>query len=497
MLYGEAPHIASLTLLPAALLAWDLAIERRRAPYVLLAAVAIAATVLTSWLGAFALALMIVAHVFSRPMKRRDWIFAVLIAAASYALAMPWAPPSTIAATQFNSKTLGGDFRETYLALPVWALLALIATAALSRITRNLDRGLRFAILFTVLVASVVVAWTWFGIAVTPQPIRYHLELEMALSMLVAVAAKRWLRPRPAAIAIGLLCLALIPAVRASRRYARALIQPVDITQTAEWKNAQWLNRQWTGERVMMPGSTSFWLTAFSDVPQLNGGTEQGVVDYMARVAAYGIYYGVPYSGGHNGEFSILWLKALGAQAVGVSGPSSGEFYKPFLDPRQFEGLLEPIYREGGDTIYRVGVAHASLARIVPRSSLVTRTPKNGVDVEPLRPYVAALDDPAMPLAEFRWTSMHSARIAADLQSDQVISVQIAWHRGWRASANGRAVPIHQDAIGLIVLDPGPGRHDIETIFDGGIEMRAASVFSAMAAVMLAGGSLLSLRRKA
>jgi hypothetical protein len=203
----------------------------------------------------------------------------------------------------------------------------------------------------------------------------------------------------------------------------------------------------------------------------------------------------VPYANGRNGEFSVLWLKALGVQAVGVSGPGSGEHFKPFLDPRQFEGLLEPMYRADGDTIYRVGPPRASLARVVPRTSLVMRTPKNAVDVDPLRPYVAALDDPAMPRADFRWTSMHSATISTNLNPDQVLSVQVAYHHGWRATANGRPVGIHRDAIGFMVLNPGAGPHQIEMIYDGGLELRAAHVLSAMAAVLLVGGSILSFRR--
>ncbi len=470
--YGEVPHIVSMTLVPVAMLLWDLAIERRRATYVLIAVLGLAATVLTSWLGGFALAMMIAAHLVSRGPNRQDLQLAAMIAIAAFCIAIPWAPPSTIAATQFNSKTLGGDFRKTYLVFPVWAVVTATALAGLKFLLYKSDRALQFAILFTFLIASIVLPFAWFGIAVIPQPIRYHLELELAVSLLAAILIARW---RWAPVAVAAISLALLyPAIQFSRK----LIRPIDITQTAEWKIAQWLNREWTGGRVMMSGSVAFWLTAFSDVPQLNGGTEQGAIDYMARIAAYGIYFG------RNGEAAVEWLKALGIAAVGVSDTTSGEFYKPYADPHQFDKLLDPIYRDHGDTIYRVGFG--SLAHVIPRSALVTRTPEHGLDVDPLRRYVAALDDSS---ADFRWTSLHSARISASIREGEFLSVQIPWHKGWHANA-----PIKKDAIGFMYFDSLPtGRANIELTYDGGTEMRIARTLSAITFVTLI---VLSIRRR-
>ncbi len=478
MLYGESPHIASMTLVPLAALAWDIALDRRKPAYAMLAAIATAATVLTSWLGGFALALMIVALLVSRGLSRREIALTAAIAAGAYCLAMPWAPPSTIAATQFNSKTLGGDFRWTYLVFPNWILFAAFVMTCLRLLLRRLDRGIQFAVYFLFLIGSVVVSGQAFGIFVVPQPVRYHLESEMALALALALVLKN------SRIAVAAMCLLLIyPAIESHRYSRRELMRPIDITTTPEWKIAQWLNREWTGERVMMSGSVAFWLTTFSDVPELNGGTEQGAVDFMARVAAYGIYFG------GNGEAAVLWLKALGVQAVGVSDAGSGEYYKAYRNPKQFDGLLEPIYRANGDTIYRAGVAHASLARIVAKAALPVKTPENGLDIDPLRPYVAALDDPASPRADFHWTTLHSARIRAELKPDQALSIQIPWHKGWRTS-NG--TPLHRDALGLMYLNP-PGRVDLEMIYDGGLEMKMARALFALA---LAAGIFMSVYKR-
>jgi len=492
--YGEGPHVTSITLLIVALLCLDIAMTKRRAPYVFLASAAFAATATTNWLGAFAIVLVVVpytlAHLGTGGWKWRDLALLVLIGGAAYCLAMPWMPPSTIAVLQRNAKDTGGDYSNAYKSALLWGPAILIALAAIKAAVRRLRPQPQFAILFAFLMMLVALADEWWSIAIVPLAARYHLEMEMALAMLVAVAAHATFQNRPRWIAIvsmGALLAALILPIRMERRHARDfLLRSQDIQTTIEWKTAHWLNEHWTGGRVMVPGSSAFWLTAFSDTPEI-WGFEQAVTDRKIRDAVFAIYHGEP-AGPHNAEDAVLWLKALGVQAVGVSGPSSTEFYRPFSSPKKFEGVLEPLWRgSSDDVIYRVGRGPESLARVIPRSALVRKMPATGLDVDPLRPYVAALDDLGMPHAEFRWSSMHSADIAANLESGQLLSVQMAWHKGWHAVANGRTTPILRDAIGLMYIDPvvsGPCK--IEMTYDGGAEMRAARVISPLTAFLLA-----------
>lgn len=484
--WGEGPHVSALTLLPLAFLLVDLAMRKRKGYYFAAAAAALAAVVLTNWLGAFALAMGIAAYVLAAG-KWRDLILFAAMGAAAYGLAMPWAPPSTIAVTQFNAQTIGGDFRTVYRTLPVWVAAMAAGLALLKLAARRLPAGLQFAIYFAFPISLITLADAWFHAAIVPQPARYQLEMEMALAMLAAMAAYEAFKRAPrvvAIVAMVALTIGLVQPLRICRRYARTfLVTTIDITKTSEWKTADWLNRNWSGERVMLPGSTAFWLTAFSDTPELGGGFAQGVTDRELPVAAYGLTAG---AGEHWGEWAVLWLKVLGVQAVGVSGAGSTEVYKDFVDPKKFEGLLDVLWRDGGDVLYRVGKPHASLARVVPRGSLVTRTPVHGGDVDPLRAYVAALDDPSMPEARFLWTSAHSARIATELKEGQVISWQEAWHAGWHASAGGKQIPIARDALGLMTIDPGAsGPVTVELSYDGGVEMRIAHWMSGIVALIL------------
>jgi hypothetical protein len=171
-----------------------------------------------------------------------------------------------------------------------------------------------------------------------------------------------------------------------------------------------------------------------------------------------------------------------------VSGPGSTEAYKDFVDPKKFEGLLEPLWRDGGDVLYRVGKAHASLARVVPRIELVARTPVNEKDVDPLRGYVEALEDAGMPEARCSWSSAHAARIETNLSAGQVVSLQMAWHPGWHARVGAEEIPIGQDGLGLMTIYPRRrGPVTIDLVYDGGVEMRIAEWVCGITGVILLG----------
>ena len=105
----------------------------------------------------------------------------------------------------------------------------------------------------------------------------------------------------------------------------------------------------------------------------------------------------------------------------------------------------------------------------------MSRPPIHGLDVDQVRRYVAALEDPSLPEAGMQWTSRHSARIAADLRKDQLLSVQINYHPGWHAEVNGLPRRVGGDKIGLMWVEPQcEGRCTVELVYDGGTEMQAA-----------------------
>lgn len=103
--------------------------------------------------------------------------------------------------------------------------------------------------------------------------------------------------------------------------------------------------------------------------------------------------------------------------------------------------------REQDDVIYQVSPprdnAPQSLAHVIHPDQLVRRTPVDGLDGEPLRTYVGALEEPSLPRARFQWRNPHEAAIAAD----QVLSVEVSYAPGWHATANGRPARLANDRL--------------------------------------------------
>ncbi len=175
---------------------------------------------------------------------------------------------------------------------------------------------------------------------------------------------------------------------------------------------------------------------------------------------------------------SLLWLKAFGVTAIEAGGTKTREYYHSFAMGDRFKGVLHEVWREGDDAIYGVPLRSSSLAHVMRRDDLVTRAPINGIDLEQIRAYVAALDSPALPEARFTWLTQHSAAIDATMRTSQVISVQVTYDPGWRAGVNGRPAILFSDGLGLLVVEPHcEGKCQIQLSFDGGREMLVARWF--------------------
>ncbi|MBX9602871.1 MAG: hypothetical protein K2X35_17840 [Bryobacteraceae bacterium] len=475
--WGEGPHVTAITLLAVALACLHVALTRRRARDYVLAVLAIAAVPLTNWLAAFALALGVACLAAAMLPFERGWKQLLLplpaMGAAAYAIAGPWIPPSTVRVIQFNARTIEGDFSGVYADLP-WRLAAALGVAALLKLILHRLRApalAQFAALFAWFTGAITLASAWFDVPVLPQPLRYHIPMEMGVCVLAA--SLLLLAPRRRWAAAALVTLALVPAVKDTRRIARDfLIKPADITKTTVYKTAKWMDENLGGVRVMAPGATSFWLNAFTDTPQLGGGFEQGATNWMNRMSPY-VLYTDDGAGERKAEISIAWLKALGVHAIAVGGPGSGEYYKPFRNPGKFAGVLAELWRDGDDAIYRVPHRTTSLARVIRPEGRVERAPVNGVDIEPMLAYLGNLEDASLPEARWEWLSRHSGRITGELRPEHLISLQMSYHPGWSATRGGRGIAIRQDGLGQMLLQPEcGGACTIEVSYDGGVELR-------------------------
>jgi hypothetical protein len=473
--YGEGPHLASLLFLPLAIGLLHVALKQRRPLHYVLAALAMAAVVLSNWIGAFALALAVAAYLLAFG----GWLRAAAIGGYAYAIALPWASPSTIATIRANAPLVGGRFTPDLRLEAGFALGFLLLAGALA--APRLAARVRFGILFLYATAFLTLAGYWFHHSVLPQPERYHLEMDLAFWLAAALLMPRFSArversggpgmPGPYMVLALLVC---VPILLHQRSLARAMEKPLAIGSTAEYEISTWLGGHMPGRRVFAPGTTGFWMDAFSDTPMLVGGFDNGMRNTFLQDIIFQVYYG------DNQQVMVDWLDAFGCDAVVGGSRESREVYHPFAHPEKFAGLQE-LWRDGPEAIYAVPRGTTSLAHAVRPADFPAARPP-AYNTGPLAPYLRALHDAGRPPASFRWTSQHSAVIQADLRPEDLLSVQITWDQGWSARVAGAPRRTWADPLGQMAIAPDcSGPCTVELGYDGGSEGRAAAWISRLA----------------
>ena len=481
LIYGETPHVVALTMIPVAVIALDAALTRKSLLYYPLAAIALASIALTSVTGATGLVMALLAYLAMKPAAELlpNLLRTGCIALLAYGLAMPWYPLSTVRLIVANSEwSLGDHFPFTGWHVVYAGLL--VGSVVLLNIlfTRfQASDSLRFAVLFLLISSAVTVpAFLGMKLAVLPQPLRFRLELEMAVCLAAALALVHVPGSQWRVGIVSVLAILCVGELVHNRTRTNELAQEADWKNRIEYREAAWFQQNMQGRRVFAPGSVSLWMNVFNDVPQMTGCCDQSIRSFEQRIALFTVYTGLN-AGAQDGEISTLWLQAYGAHAIGVSGPGSSEYFQSYLNPQKFEGVLPVLWRDGGDVIYGVPQRSDSLAHVMGASQVVTRKPIHGLDVDPLRPYVAALNDPTLPLAALQWAGGGAGRITAEVPAGDLISVQVSFDKGWHARVGGVEQRVGEDALGMMVIYPQcTGSCSVDLRYEDDAEMRIAKI---------------------
>jgi hypothetical protein len=485
--YGESPHSVALSLLPLSLWLTARFLDRPTARRLAAAVVAAVAVMLTNAFGIVVVAVSSLILFAARGKYRgKDLLWLLGILSISYLAICRALPPSLIRLMEANSQWSGGDFRFTYWT-PILGASFLVFLIALWAVLRRFSSMVQFAALFSACFGGI----TWlgfYGANILPQPNRYHIEMEAGLCLLAAFIFEPLARrlPRGAALALGLVCtLALGWAAVKDYRVARELIRPADIAHSLPYREARWIAENLPGQRVLVATEGQWLFNLFADNPQMSGGHEPSAPNFIQSVAVYTISSGAN-AGEQDAPISILWLKAFGCGAIVVPGANSKDYFHAVANPTKFDGRLPLLWREEGDSIYGVPLQSKSLAHVIPRSAVVARRPINGLDVTPLSPYIAALENPAMPAARLSWEDPDHGKILAKMAPSDVISVQITADPGWQARIGDRAVPLRADQLGFIMIDPQcTGECSIDLEFTGGLERSVTLAVSLLAGIGL------------
>ena len=395
---------------------------------------------------------------------------------AAYLVVCRFLPPSLIRVMVANSQYSGGDFRFTLRGVALAGCFAAILIVLWASTRRLSNPILQFAILFSACFGGIVFLGTSEGINLLPQPLRYHLEFEPGACLLIVFLLEPLMRRIPVKIVLAFAAVPLVWMGVKDWRSARALIQPADMAHSLPFREARWIAANLAGQRVLVASEGQFLFNLFSENPQMSAGHEPSAPNWVQQVAVYTIYSG-QNAGAEDGPISILWLKAFGCGAIVVPGRDSKDHYHAVANPDKFDGLLPLLWRESGDSIYQVPQRSASLAHVIPRSAVVTTRPQNGLDVGQLRSYVDALESPASIV----WENSERARIVANMESSEVLSVQITYDPGWEAHEGGRRVKLSADKLGFILIEPECSDCSIDLEFKGGLERRVTLAVSVVA----------------
>ncbi len=480
--YGEGPHISALALLPFALaFAW-LGLQRRRPASLAAAAVFCALVTLTNFYGATALAIFYPILVWSVWVASRDnrvWLRAAAIPALAYGLSAFWLTPSYLRITIENLRLVSppGSRLSPILVLAVAACFAAVSLAAASGKPRR--AGLVFASGSALLIGLNVLGYFYFKASMAGDPRRLVPELDLALILAGTEVLRRlWNWPSMASsrlwrARVGV-ALCVLLALWSARHYARRAWEPYlwpperAYSQRVEYRMSEWLSQHLPQARTLVTGSIRFWWDTWHDLAQVGGGSEQGLLN------AYVVPANTELTWGSDPDLAVRWLTALGADAVIVPFKQSQEVFREYRFPYKFNGALPVLYDDHqGNVIYQVPRRYPSLARVVDTARLQVLQPLTPqTNLEAVRAYTEVVEEGSDSPTTTTWNGTDRMRIHARVAQGQSIVVQVTYDPAWHAYLDGRALPVHKDAVDFGVIDAPPGEHDITYIFETPLENR-------------------------
>jgi hypothetical protein len=167
-------------------------------------------------------------------------------------------------------------------------------------------------------------------------------------------------------------------------------------------------------------GGLRYRLNLWSDVPQTGGAFESGLTNRASHHMSFLVRTGA------DGPEAVRLLKSMGVEYVVVHGPGSKEHYRDTTNPSLFEGVLEPVYREAGDVVYKV-----------PFDSFAHLSGSGG----------------SLPVV---WRGATALAIEGPVPEGEAVSLQVSHDPGWTATQGGRPVAITSDRSGFMLLQAHP-----------------------------------------
>ncbi len=478
MTYGEGPHVSALCVLPAAL-ACALIALRRRSPAAIAGAGALCALVTaTNFYGAFSLAIfypLMVWSVWNGERTRAVLLRAATIPLIAYGLSAFWLTPSYVRITLLDLKWVAQPGSAG------WPIVLLVAIALYCFLSwrfaaRRPELEWRIFVAGSAFFLCIyVLGFYYFGFRVTGEAPRLIPELDLVLTIgAVEVLRPLWLRPKLRIPVVLLTLLAFSPALRYLKHAWSPFPKSPPLENVYEYKTIQWVHDHIPTERILATGSIRFWFDAWSDNQQLDGGSDQGLLNQILKTAGWQILHE------QSGQLAVLWLQALGTGAAIVPDKTSFEAYHDIGRAGKFREAGVPVlYDDGhGTVIYRIPRVYPGLARIVDTEQMKALPQiQGGDDTGGLTKYVSAVENPVNPEAPASWQGFDEVDVQATAKPGQAVLLQETWDPAWHAYDNGKELPVRVEPVmDFMLIDVPEGAHNIRMRFETPFENRFGQV---------------------
>ena len=493
--YGEGPHMTALAWIPLALLFAFRTLQRWRPVSFALASVCCAMVVANNFYGATSLAMLFPILVWAVYITHLDpwvWVRGAAIACLAYGLNAFWLVPSYIRITLDNMRYVSseGNLWSTWVILAVTIAFLLFST--------RFARGRRERAYMVFLCGSVAVFMTvvlghhYFNFRIIGEPSRQYPELDLILILFSIELLRRfWGGPMWRKLTATVVIVAGLGTsygyLQNSRKFF--VVDP-DYTDQVEFQMQDWVAKNMPQSRVLAAGTVRFWYNAWHDLPQIGGGSEQGLLNPMVMPVQWEILFGNSFN------LSMWWLQLFGADAVLVNEPQSREVYHDIKFPMKFKGQLDVLHDDGaGNLIYNVPRRYRSLARVVDRTKAdaLPDIPGNG-DEPSLSAWVDVLEKGPEAQTETQWQGTDALLVKAPVNEGQSVIVQVSFDPNWRAIVNGQRVPIRRNKLGFMTVDAPAGTREIQLRFPTPVSNIVGRVITLLSLMLV--GALLIRRRE-
>jgi len=498
--YGERPHNFGLTLIPLAVIALHAASVRRRFGYIFLAAVLLVAVTLTNWIAGLGMAMICIAMLLAQRGASDTYSFSVWrlygTALLAYLMAGFWLTPSFVGTVLFNWPKDSYNFKLQvlqWIAMGSWLTVIVIAYLYLRQSGFNFYQ--RFVTLCVVIFGGLMFSVYWLNTHAIPESHRYLCEFDLFL----VLAGWEWFRiarasDNPKLRKRAAIACTVILLWGSSQPY-KYLTQgwenwrPVAADLTPEHRIARWLESQHPHGRIMASGGVRYRLNNLTDLEQVGGTFETGLRNRTPVHYDYQIRTSIGSEDGYQGADGLLQLKAMGVEYVVINGPGSEEFYRDYVHPHKFDALLEKVYADRGDMVYKVPFrSYANLIHPdeIPRWA---RPPKW------IGTYVAAIEDDNRAQLTTKWLNVNDLEIKGQIEKNSSVAVRVSWDPGWQAIQDGKPIGLTPDVLGFMLLKAQPAENSTILLqYRGTQEQHVMAGVSGITWLLALGG--LALRRR-